>query len=153
MTNTSKDLGPKLTNTWQQYTEAANLNNKCSQQGLLSIGNTLSYLALVSSVVALLHVFDLQRPVVGPFAVQHLEPLVVGVREHARRQYVPVTTAHPRYLHNTSVQQRCIVTGIYRRTLAKRAAAVFIIIDIYKLYGMLYCNKLACKPPPKLSLR
>lgn len=85
------------------------------------------HLTLVSAVVAFLHVFNLQRPVVGALAVQHLrngvraltesaasdgrhadthlEPLVVGVHERAGADDVPVPPANPRHLR--TARQLC----------------------------------------------
>lgn len=57
-----------------------------------------SYLTFVRAVVSFLHVFYLQRPIVRAFGVQHREPLVVRIREHARCQDMPVSAADPRYL-------------------------------------------------------
>lgn len=53
------------------------------------------YLTLVGAVVSLLDVFDLQDPVVGALAVQHLEALIVCVHQHARADDVPVPPPHP----------------------------------------------------------
>lgn len=80
-----------------------------------------SYLTFVRAVVSFLHVFYFQRPIVRAFGVQHREPLVVRVREHARCQDMPVSAADPRYLKSrqrktvkltatNSAQQECLCT-------------------------------------------
>lgn len=59
-----------------------------------------THLTFVSAVVAFLHVFNLQIPVVTSLCVHNLEPLVVCVREDARCQDVPVSPPDPRHLRN-----------------------------------------------------
>lgn len=57
-----------------------------------------THLAFVCAIVSFLYVFYLQCPIVRSFGVQHGEPFIVCVREHARGQDVPVPAADPRYL-------------------------------------------------------
>jgi len=54
-----------------------------------------THLTLVRAVVSFLHVFYFQCPIIRALGMQHGEPLVVCVREHARSQYVPVPAANP----------------------------------------------------------
>jgi len=83
-----------------------------------------SYLTLVGPIVSLLDVFYLQSPVVGALGVQHLEPLVVCVGEHARSQYVPVSTPHPRYLEHRR-------TKTFRKRTIKQKPNSYFLLDVY----------------------
>lgn len=57
-----------------------------------------THLTLVRAVVSFLHVFYFQCPIIRAFSMQHGEPLVVCICEHARSQDVPISAANPWYL-------------------------------------------------------
>ena len=56
------------------------------------------YLAFVGTVVPLLGVLDLQRPVVGALRMKHTEAHVRGVRVNAGGEDVEVSPSDPRHL-------------------------------------------------------
>lgn len=68
--------------------------SRSRHDGVLNV----THLTLVRAVVTLLHVFDLQIPVISSLRVHNLEPLVVCVSEETRRQDMPVATPDPRHL-------------------------------------------------------
>lgn len=68
------------------------------KNGSTSYTMFFTHLAFVRAIVSFLNVFYLQGPIIRSFRVQYGKPLVVCIREQARRQDMPVPAAHPRYL-------------------------------------------------------